>query len=167
MGASSSPDPVAGTAAQPPIDPDTPAVRPLHLQPGAVVLVFVGGILGTGLRYLLEELFPTHGTGWPWATFGINLSGSFILGVLLEVLALAGPDSGWRQRIRVFVGTGFCGSYTTYSTFALETTQLGHHGALGTGIAYALVSVVAGILCAWAGIVLAGVALRGRRGAVA
>ncbi|MCH5644817.1 MULTISPECIES: fluoride efflux transporter CrcB [unclassified Gordonia (in: high G+C Gram-positive bacteria)] len=143
-----------------PLDPDSS--RPLHLQWRAIALVFLGGIAGTGLRYLTEHLFPAYGTDWPWATFGVNLSGAFILGALLEVLALAGPDDGWRRTIRVLVGTGFCGSYTTYSSFALETTQLGHHGAVGLGIAYAASSVVLGVVCAWAGIVVAGQLLRGR-----
>lgn len=147
-----------------PIDPDTPPPGPLHLQASAIALVFLGGIVGTALRYGLEELFPTRGTGFPWATFAINLSGSFVLGALLEVLALAGPDQGWRQRIRVTLGTGFCGSYTTYSSFALETTQLGHHGAVGVGIGYAVVSVIGGIGCAWAGITAAGAVLPGRNG---
>lgn len=152
--------------AREPVDPDAAAPLPLHLQWRAVALVFLGGIVGTGLRYALEELFPTYGTGWPWATFGINLSGSFILGALLVVLVLAGPDDGWRRNVRVLVGTGFCGSYTTYSTFALETTQLGHHGAVGLGIAYVVSNVVLGVICAWAGIVVAGRLYRAQRGVV-
>ena len=58
------------------IDPDTPAPRPLHLRLSAVGLVFVGGLGGTGLRYLIEEWFPTRGVSWPWATFGINIAGA-------------------------------------------------------------------------------------------
>ncbi|MGV9671354.1 MULTISPECIES: fluoride efflux transporter CrcB [unclassified Gordonia (in: high G+C Gram-positive bacteria)] len=149
-----------------PVDPDTPPARPLHLQLPALGLVFVGGVAGTGMRYLLEELFPTVGTGWPWATFGVNLAGAFILGVILEVIILAGPDSGWRQRVRLLVGTGFCGSLTTYSTFALETTHLGQHGAVGIAIAYVVTSVAAGIACAWLGIVAAGSIFARRMGAV-
>lgn len=149
-----------------PIDPDTPASRPLHLQFGALALVFVGGVAGTGLRYLIEEVFPIVGTGWPWATFAVNIAGAFILGALLEVLALAGPDNGWRRTVRVFAGTGFCGAFTTYSTFALETAQLGHHGASVTALAYAVVSVLVGLASAWVGIVVAGVAVRRRGGEV-
>lgn len=142
-----------------PVDPDTP--RPLHLQPTALLWVFGGGIVGTGLRYWLEELWPTPSGGWPWATFGINLSGAFILGALLEGLALLGTDHGWRRRSRLLFGTGLCGSYTTYSTFALEISNLGHGGAIPLAIAYAATSVVGGVLTAWLGIVVAGSLFRG------
>lgn len=87
-----------------------------------------------------------------------------MLGALLGFLALVGPDDGWRRNVRVFAGTGLCGAFTTYSTFALETTQLGHNGEPGVAIAYAVVSVVLGVLGAWAGIVVAGAA--GRKNAV-
>lgn len=147
-----------------PIDPDSSGARPLHLQLGALGLVFVGGLAGTGLRYLIEEAFPTMGTAWPWATFGINIAGAFILGALLEVLALAGPDDGWRRNVRVCAGTGLCGAFTTYSTFALETTQLGHHGAPVVAVAYAAVSVILGVVAAWVGIVVAGRVARRRGG---
>ena len=148
------------------IDPDTPAPRPLHLRLSAVELVFVGGLGGTGLRYLIEEWCPTRGVSWPWATFGINIAGAFILGAILEVLALLGSDSGWRRNLRVFLGTGFCGAFTTYSTFALETTQLGHHGAPGTAFAYGVSSIVLGLIGAWAGIAIAGLVVGNRGGAV-
>ncbi|AZG48605.1 fluoride efflux transporter CrcB [Gordonia insulae] len=146
-----------------PIDPDTPP-RPLHLQPSALVWVFCGGIVGTGLRYWIEALWPTPDAGWPWATFVINLSGAFLLGALLGGLASLGADDGWRQRIRLLVGTGMCGSFTTYSTFALEISLLGRDGAWPTAVAYAVVSVVGGVLAAWVGIVLAEKAI-GRSGA--
>ena len=89
-----------------------------------------------------------------------------MLGALLGFLALVGPDDGWRRNVRVFAGTGLCGAFTTYSTFALETTQLGHHGAPVTAVAYAVVSVLLGLVGAWVGIVVAGAALRRRGGEV-
>jgi CrcB protein len=136
-------------------DPDAPAraLRPLHLRPSALAWIFAGGIGGTALRYYIEKLLPHDGTSWPWATFLINLSGAFILGGLLEGLARLGDDSGWRRRARLCAGTGFCGAFTTYSTFALEIVLLGRHGYLGTAISYGLLSVVGGIVTAWLGIV--------------
>lgn len=148
-----------------PTDPD--AERPLHFRPGALAWVFAGGIVGTGLRYVLEEAFaPTGPTAWPWATFGINLAGAFVLGGLLEGLALFGDDSGWRRRMRLFAGTGLCGAFTTYSTFALETSLLSHHGATPTAVAYAVTSVMLGIIGAWLGIGAAAALRRVRPGEV-
>lgn len=145
------------------LDPDAP--RPLHLRPAAWAWVFAGGLVGTGLRWLIEQALPTAPGHWPTATFVINIAGAFILATLLELLAIAGPDAGWRQRIRLFGGTGLCGAFTTYSTLALEVSLLGRHGDVVIGVAYGASSVVAGIVAAWAGIVLAGLLTRTRRGA--
>ncbi|MGZ5391863.1 MAG: fluoride efflux transporter CrcB [Mycobacterium sp.] len=138
------------------IDPDAPAkpLRPLHLRPSAMAWIFAGGIAGTALRYSVEKLLPHDGTSWPWATFLINLSGAFVLGGLLEGLARLGEDSGWRRRARLCAGTGFCGAFTTYSTFALEIVLLGRHGYLGTAVSYGLLSVMGGVITAWLGIVV-------------
>lgn len=126
--------------------------RPPYLTPSSVVLVFVGGTTGTALRAWLEATFPSPTGSWPWATFWINLSGALILGFLLESLLLSGPDLGWRRRVRLGVGTGVMGGYTTYSSFIVEADQLLRGGHAWTGIAYALVSVTLGIACALAGI---------------
>ena len=137
-------------------DPDAPAkaIRPLHLRPSAMAWIFAGGIAGTALRYYIEKAIPHHGASWPWATFLINLSGAFLLGGLLEGLARLGEDSGWRRRVRLCAGTGFCGAFTTYSTFALEIVLLGRHGDFGTAIGYGLLSVAGGVISAWLGIVV-------------
>jgi len=138
-----------------PTDPDASSTpgRPLHLRASALGWVFAGGIVGTALRYHIENLLPHDGSGWPWATFLINLGGAFVLGGLLEVLARLGDDSGWRQRARLCAGTGGCGAFTTYSTFALEVVLLGRHGHMGTAVSYGVLSVVGGIVTAWLGIV--------------
>jgi CrcB protein len=140
-----------------PSDPDVSAApsRPLHLRPSALAWVFAGGVVGTALRYVVEILIPHDASGWPWATFLINISGAFILGCLLEGLVRLGDDSGWRRRARLCAGTGGCGAFTTYSTFALEVVLLGRHGHVATAISYGLVSVVGGVFSAWLGIVVA------------
>ncbi|WP_264074632.1 FluC/FEX family fluoride channel, partial [Mycolicibacter minnesotensis] len=61
-------------------------------------------------------------------------------------LTRLGDDSGWRRRARLCAGTGFCGAFTTYSTFALEIVLLGRHGHFGTAISYGVLSVVGGQL---------------------
>ncbi|GAA1907570.1 fluoride efflux transporter FluC [Williamsia serinedens] len=140
-----------------PIDPDSeaPPGRRFHLTGEALLLVLVGGAVGTASRYGVELLLPHRGVGWPTGTFVINLVGAALLGALLESLTRLGPDSGWRRRARVLVGTGGCGAFTTYSTLALETSLLARDGATATAAGYAIGSVIGGIVAAWLGIVLA------------
>ena len=129
----------------------------------AVALVAAGGTLGVLVRALLVQALPTPPGAWPWTTFAINLVGSFVLGALLAFLTRDGgvADQGVRRRVRLGVGTGVLGGFTTYSTFALEVEQLVAGGHAGAGVAYALVSVVVGVAAAGAGLALGG---RGRRG---
>lgn len=122
--------------------------------------MFVGGLIGTGVRYWAEEMVPAQHGPRPWATFGVNIVGAFILGSLLELLARLGHDEGWRQRIRLFGGTGICGALTTYSTFALEITELTRASAVVTALTYAVVSVVLGLAAAACGIAFAARAAR-------
>lgn len=118
-------------------------------------VVFVGGALGTAIRAALEAAFPAQPGGWPWATFLINVSGAFVLGLLLETLSRRGPDAGARQLVRLGLGTGVMGGYTTYSTFAVETVRLIGTGAVLAGFGYALGSVLLGLAAALAGTRLA------------
>ena len=96
-------------------------------------------------------------------TFAINFIGAFVLGGLLEALARLGPDSGWRQRVRVGIGTGVIGSFTTYSTLAVDTDLLlrGHHP--WPAITYALGTVIAGMVATAVGIAT-GTWMASRRG---
>lgn len=134
--------------------------RPLHLQPMALLLVFTGGVVGTLARYGIEAGIPHESPQWPVATFAINLSGAFLLGVLLEALARRGADTGVRRRCRLLAGTGFCGAFTTYSTFALEAVLLARDGRTTTAALYAIATVVLGALAAWAGIAAGSAAAR-------
>lgn len=146
----------------PPIDPDVEDLRPLHLRWPAIGLVVIGGFIGTGARYLGEQVLPRAKTGVPWATLIINLVGAFILGTLLQALLRLGPDIGARRRIRLLVGTGFCGALTTYSSLATETVELwtvAHR--TGAGIGYAVGTVLAGLVCVWVGFVVADRLTRG------
>lgn len=119
------------------------------------LLVGAGGCLGTLLRALLEGAFGAGHGRLPWATLTINLVGSVVLGLLLEGLARTGNDEGLRKGIRLGVGTGVIGGFTTYSSFAVEADRLIGGGSPVMGLAYAVVSVAAGVLCAAAGIVVA------------
>ena len=114
-------------------------------------VVFAGGVAGTAVRAALETALPAQPGGWPWATFVINLTGAFLLGLLLETLARRGPDEGARQLLRLGLGTGVMGGYTTYSTFAVETVRLLGAGAVLSGLGYALGTVLLGLAAALAG----------------
>lgn len=124
----------------------------LHLRPAAVAAVLGGGLLGAGAREAVERALPAGAGSFPTATFVINLSGAFVLGVLLEALVRAGADDGWRRAARLAGGTGFCGAFTTYSTFAVESVQLGRHGAWWLAVGYVAASVIGGLLASVAGV---------------
>ena len=141
-----------------PLDPDREATeaaaaqpRPVHLSPANVALVFVGGAAGTGLRYWISAVTP-HWAGVPVATFGINVVGAFLLGVLLELLAGSNLDSGWSRRLRLGIGTGGLGGFTTYSALATDTVTLAaaHPGrAAGYALATVIVGAVASVTGIW------------------
>jgi len=118
-----------------------------------------GGVLGTLARYGLGKWIPTRlGTEFPWHTFLINLTGSLILGFAMrasETVALS-PET------RGFVTVGFCGAFTTFSTFTWETAVLIQDGQWGRAAAYAVGSVAAGLVCVFAGMTLAGALFRPR-----
>ncbi|MFC5502215.1 fluoride efflux transporter FluC [Lysinimonas soli] len=145
------------------VDDVTPAAapQPVHLRPAYVGIVALGGALGTGARELLSLAIPAIGA-FPMAIFVINLTGAFALGIALEVLLRLGPDEGHRRRLRLFVGTGFLGGYTTYSTLAVGTAQAITGGQAAIGILYALLSVIAGAAAAFAGIAVAAAGHRRR-----
>jgi len=143
-------------------DPDAsgPAGLPFHLRPAVLALVLVGGAGGTAARYGLEEAFPHHGTNWPTGTFVANILGAFVLGLLLEALVRRGDDTGRRRSVRLLMGVGFCGAFTTYSTLALEISLFVRDHAVGMAALYAAATVVAGVVAAWMGIVVATTAAR-------
>ncbi|MDF1489081.1 FluC/FEX family fluoride channel [Tessaracoccus caeni] len=117
------------------------------------LVVFVGGAIGTLIRAVLQAAWPA--TGWPWATFLINLTGSFLLGLLLTALVRNGGDAGWRRFVRLGVGTGLLGGYTTYSAFIMEGEKLASSGGLLMAGAYLMGSIALGAAAAAAGILLA------------
>ncbi|MCI1650183.1 fluoride efflux transporter FluC [Bifidobacterium tibiigranuli] len=117
----------------------------------SVAAVFAGGSVGSLIRISLSKL-QAPDASWPWMTLLINLTGSFILGCLLEYLATTGEDVGARRIWRLGLGTGTIGGYTTYSTFILETdTRITGH-AVALALAYLAISVVVGLMCAGLGI---------------
>jgi len=125
------------------------------IRNGAVlyVCVAVGGMLGSLARYLASLLIPAV-SGFPFATLFVNITGSFIIGFYGT---LSGPDGRLfaSTRQRQFVMTGFCGGYTTFSAFSLDTFRLVHGGMTKMAFSNIAVSVVTWLLAVWLGHVLA------------
>lgn len=125
--------------------------RPLH-----IVAVAVGGAAGTLLRFTLATLIPTPANAFPAATFATNMLGAFALGVLLEAIAGAGVEERRYTLLRLLVGTGVLGGFTTYSTFAVEGARLLQSGSIGAGAAYIVATLALGLACSMAGIAVGG-----------
>jgi CrcB protein len=133
----------------------------VHLHPRSILLVFAGGAAGTAVRYLLTLSVPPV-AGVPLITFVINVTGAFVLGWLLQALALRGPDEGMRRDLRLFAGTGVLGGYTTYSSLAVDTDGLIAAQDVGLSILYAAATIVVGAAASVAGIAVASVLARRR-----
>lgn len=127
--------------------------RPAHLSLSSISLVVAGGVAGTGLRYLVNILTPA------WAavlvgTLAINVTGAFLLAVLLERLTQQSLGGTVSRRARLGVGTGFLGGFTTYSALATDTLLLVSVHP-GRAAAYALTTVILGgaasLLGIWVG----------------
>ena len=129
------------------------AERPPHLRGRYLALVAAGGAVGTAARAAITLVVEPVG-GFPVAIFGINVVGAFVLGALLQALALRGPDTGGRRTVRLLVGTGVLGGFTTYSALSADSAQLLTDGGLGLALVYGLTTVVVGGLASWAGILL-------------
>lgn len=115
------------------------------------VYVGIGGLIGTVARYGLSNFAVARfGSGFPVGTFFINVSGSFLLGLFLAALAARGAADGWR----LFLAVGFCGGYTTFSTYSMETLKLLESGRPGLALLYFAGGPVLGLLAAYLGLSL-------------
>lgn len=120
-------------------DSEPPTHSPDQLK--SVLLVAVGGFAGAVLRHVVAVALPG---GFPWGTLAVNVTGSFALGILLFEAKLAGRLSA---ETRLILGTGFLSSFTTYSTFAVQTAALSPMLAVanvGANYALGFTAVLAG-----------------------
>lgn len=132
-----------------PVDRSQPKHRAFLDRPVVPLLcVFVGGLLGTAAREALSLTFPS--TGISYITWIINAGGALLLGTLTGAVPAGG--SSLNRLLRLAVGTGLCGGFTTYSALAEQTADLAGHASFGAATLYGLGTVVTGALAAWAGL---------------
>jgi CrcB protein len=116
-----------------------------------IVAIAIAGALGALARYGVGGLILTRtGRTFPWETFVVNVTGSFILGFVFTLMTEQLTTASW---LRAAVTIGFVGAYTTFSTLTYETYRLMEDGALGLAAANVLGSVMAGLLAVYLGIV--------------
>jgi fluoride exporter len=119
-------------------------------RPADVILsVAAGGGVGSVARYVFARTMQDHfGSTFPVGTFAVNLLGCLILGFLMRIVLDTGEFS---PTTRALLTTGFCGGFTTFSTFAWEATALIEEGSLRRAAAYVSGNVVAGLAGIWLG----------------
>ena len=113
----------------------------------SILSVGIGAAFGGVARYIISEAMVTHTGRFPFATFMINLLGSFLLGLILAISIKHGLSSS----TKLFWTVGFCGGFTTFSTFSMESLRLLEGSHIGIALMYTLSSVLLGIVCAWLG----------------
>jgi fluoride exporter len=117
-----------------------------------IILVMSGGALGAAMRYGLARALPMSPSGWPWATFAANVLGGLAMGVLAAWM-LRGDNSA--ESLRLFVGVGVLGGFTTFSAFSLEMAQMIERGQMGLAAGYAVASVLLALGALFAGMTAA------------
>jgi len=145
------------------VNPSAPAARRSpHRSPALIGLVAAGGAVGSLSRWGLAQWVNPLG-GWPLQTLIVNTVGSFLLGLLLESLALRGTESARGRLLRLGAGTGFLGGLTTFSTFAVETERLMANDTWGVGLGYPAVTLVLGVAAVLGGVMTAQATQRRQR----
>jgi CrcB protein len=116
------------------------------------LLVFIGGGVGSCLRYSFSLFIKTKPNTFPWATLSANLVSCFIIGLLIGFIS----KSELSDNQRLLLITGFCGGFSTFSTFGAEVLDLVKVGMLGTALSYVFISIVVGCLLVLAGTLTVG-----------
>lgn len=117
----------------------------------ALLMVFLGGGLGSVSRYLISRTLNIAGFPFPLGTFAVNIVGSLLLGFILGLALKTGQLS---NNTTLFLATGFCGGFTTFSTFAFENQQLLKSGDYFNFALYTIGSIIVGFTAIFVGLYL-------------
>jgi CrcB protein len=123
--------------------------RPDYRSWTAVTMVFIGGAIGTVARESLDLVTPKDLI--LYSTFIINVVGSFALAVVYAALLARDGTPEFQRRVRLLVGTGFMGGFTTYGSFAVGVAAAASRGSVGDAALYAVGSIIVGVAAALAG----------------
>jgi CrcB protein len=116
-----------------------------------ILIVALGGSLGSIVRYIGVKTIDNHfNSQFPAGTFSVNIIGSFIIGIVYAIVARKTGSDNWA----LFIGTGFCGGFTTFSAFAFENISLINQRLAMTSVLYIVSSVALGLLAVVAGMAL-------------
>ena len=113
--------------------------------------VFIGGGLGSVLRYIISRYLNQTGSGFPLGTFTANILGSLLIGI---IIGLAAKNNTLSQNQTLLLATGFCGGFTTFSTFAYENHVLFKSGDFTSFALYTFASFIVAFLGVFAGMYL-------------
>jgi len=115
------------------------------------LMVGIGGCLGSILRFWLGSYIVSKmGTRFPYGTFVVNITGSFLVGLVFAWLTVR---TSWSPNWRYLIPIGFIGGYTTFSGFEYETLRTIQDGQIGLGLLYVAASVVVGFVAVWGGMI--------------
>lgn len=139
----------------------TASPMPLALSPlAASALVAGGGALGALARYqtgrLMSHLLGQRAAdAFPWATLSVNLVGSLLMGALLGWLARGTASGATAEIVRLAIGVGLLGGFTTFSAFSAELVTMLHRGQMMEALGYGATSLVAGMAAVIVGLIMA------------
>lgn len=129
-------------------------IRPPHLRWAPIALVALGGAFGAASREGLSLVIPKLGEV-PISIAIINVIGAFLLGYLYEAVTRIDSAKPTGKNLKLLLGTGFCGGFTTYSSLATDTAVLFRDGLPWIAVAYSVGTVLVGACATWLGIVVA------------
>ena len=115
----------------------------------SLLLVFIGGGVGSALRYLIGKWLNSPDTGIPYGTFAANILGSLFIGI---ILGLAAKNNSLNSNQTLLLATGFCGGFTTFSTFAYENHVLLKSGDFASFAVYTIASFIVGFFAVFLGL---------------